>query len=148
MRMGLQDLIDGGNVVRQDTSRNEIQELLRVVARSIQDANAGGLSPEGRFALAYDGALLLSTIPLRCAGYRTRGEGHHWSVFNALPDILSEEASEIADYFQVCRAKRSSAMYHQSSVVSGDEADELFAEVEAFDTFVRKWLKTHYPQYA
>lgn len=146
--MGFHDLVSGGNTVQQDSSRNEIQELLRVAARSLQDANARGLSPEGRFALAYDGALQLSTIPLRCKGYRTRGEGHHWTVFNVLPDSLGESITEIADYFQTCRAKRSSAIYHQSSAVSRAEADELFTEVESFDMQVRKWLKGNYPQYA
>jgi len=146
--MGLQCLIDGGNIIKQETSRNEIQELLRVTARSLSDANAKGLSPEGRFALAYDGALQLSTISLRCYGYRTRGEGHHWAVFNALPDIMGKDVIDIADYFQTCRAKRSIAIYHQSTVVSNTEADELFKEVEEFDKLVRKWLKTEYPQYA
>ncbi|MEN6371541.1 MAG: SAV_6107 family HEPN domain-containing protein [Armatimonadota bacterium] len=146
--MGFKDLVDGGNIVQQETSKSEIQELLRVAARSLQDANAEGLSPEGRFALAYDAVLQLSTIPLRCKGYRTRGEGHHWAVFNALPDIMGDKTAEIADYFQTCRAKRSTAIYHQSSVVSRTEADELYKEAEEFDKLVRRWLKDEFPQYA
>lgn len=146
--MGFKDLVDGGNVVKQETSRNEIQELLRIAGRSLKDANAKGLSPEGRFALAYDAALQLATIPLRCYGYRTRGEGHHWSVFNALPDLMGNAITDIADYFQACRAKRSTAIYHQSSVVSRTECDELYKEAEEFDKLVRRWLKDEFPQFA
>ncbi|OFX16549.1 MAG: hypothetical protein A2Z18_06180 [Armatimonadetes bacterium RBG_16_58_9] len=146
--MNFEDLVKGGNVVEQETRINEIQELLRMAARSLQDANARGLSPEGRFALAYDAALQLSTIPLRCKGYRTRGEGHHWCVFTALPGVMGNDVSDIADYFQACRAKRVRALYHQSSVVSRTEADELYREAEEFDKLVRKWLRMAYPQYA
>jgi len=145
--MSFQDLVNGRSIDQQPTSRTEIQELLRVAARSLRDADAKGLSPEGRFALAYDGALQLSTIALRCAGYRTRGEGHHWAVFDALPDMIDDTA-DIAGYFQTCRAKRSTAIYRRASVVSEAEADELVREVGEFDRLVRKWLKAEYPQYA
>lgn len=146
--MTLQDSLHSGSIVQQPTSRAEIQELLRLAARSIGDANAAGLSPEGRFKLAYEAALQLSTIALRCAGYRTKGEGHHWTLFNALPDVMGPEVGELADYFQVCRGKRSAATYHASSAVSRDEADELFREVEEFDITIRRWTKDNYPQYA
>lgn len=146
--MGFKDLIDSGNVIKQETSRNEIQELLRVAARSLQDANVKGLSPEGCFTFAYNGALQLATIPLRCKGYRTRGEGHHWTVFSALSDFMGDDMNDIADYFQTCRTKRSLAIYHQSSAISRNEADELYFETEQFDKLVRKWLKKEYPQYS
>jgi len=79
--MSFDDLIKGGNVVKQHVSQREITELLNVAARSIHDAGIKGLSPEGRFALAYDAALQLATIPLRCSGYRTRGEGHRLPLY-------------------------------------------------------------------
>ena len=146
--MSLDDLIKGGNIVRQDTARSEIQELLRVAARSIHDANIPGLSPEGRFALAYDAALELATVPLRCSGYRTRGEGHHWAVFSVLAELMGEDSEELVDYLQTCRSKRSMAIYHRASVVSKAEADELCKEAERLDIQVRKWLKANFPHYS
>ena len=104
--MSLDDLLKGGNLAKETSSRAEVQELFRVAARSLRDAAIPGLSAEGKFALAYDAALQLSTIPLRCAGYRTRGEGHHWTVFRVLPELMGPEFEELADYFQSCRSKR------------------------------------------
>ena len=36
--MGFLDLVKGGNLVREETSRNEIQELLHTASRSISDS--------------------------------------------------------------------------------------------------------------
>lgn len=146
--MSFEDLIKGANIVPEATSRREVQELLAVADRSLSDASAVGLSPEGRFTFAYDAALQLSTIPLRCKGYRTRGLGHHWTVFSAMPELMGKELEALADHFQTCRVKRSTAIYHQSSVVTKTEAEALCREVMGFEKSVRRWLETNYPQYA
>ncbi len=146
--MDLSDLYIEGTIVKQPTSREEIQELLRLAARSMSDACISGLSTNGKFKLAYEAALQLSSIPLRCAGYRSRGGSHHWSVFHVLPEVMGEEAVEIADYFQACRGKRSAATYHRASVVTEAESNELVREVEEFDRLLRRWLRSNYPEYA
>lgn len=146
--MSFEDYVRGGNIVREGTSRAEIQELLCVAARSLKDAHAPGLSPEGRFAFAYDAALELSTIPLRCKGYRTRGQGHHWTIFNVLPELMGKEVEDLADHFQTCRGKRSTAIYRLSSVVTQTEADALCKEVGRFRRSVERWLEADYAEYA
>ena len=60
---------------------------------------------------------------------------------------MGEEVTELADYFDSCRQKRSTAIYSRASVVSKTEADELHQESEDFDKRVRKWLKDNYPEY-
>jgi uncharacterized protein (UPF0332 family) len=114
----------------------------------MRDAAVSGLSLEGQFNHAYEAVLLLATIPLRCAGYRTRGESHHFAVFDALPELMGEEMKETARYFQACRRTRSQATYYRASVVTRSEVDELSREAEAMDRNVRLWLKSNYPQYA
>jgi len=146
--MTLRQLLDSERLALEPTSRAEIQELLRVSARSMRDAAVSGLSLEGQFNHAYEAVLLLATIPLRCAGYRTRGESHHFAVFDALPELMGEEMKETARYFQACRRTRSQATYHRASVVTRSEVDELSREAEAMDRNVRLWLKSNYPQYA
>jgi len=85
---------------------------------------------------------------MRCRGYRTRGEGHHWAVFDALPDLVDIDVADTAEYFQSCRIKRSTAIYRNSSAVTETEANELCETAQAFDGDVRRWLKRAYPQYA
>jgi len=146
--MSLRELLKGASIIRQDTSRDEVQELLRVAARSLSDAGVDGLSPEGCFALAYDALLQLATIPMRCHGYRTRGGGHHWAVFDALPELVDFDLGERQDYFQACRAKRSTAIYRRASVVTQAEVDELLAAAQELDGDIRRWLKRKFPQFA
>lgn len=146
--MTLRDLLSSGNIVKQQTSRAEIQELLGVAARSLKDARVERLSPEGRFALGYDGVLQLATVVLRCHEYRTRGEGHHWAVFDVLPELMDVDVVELAQYFQTCRSKRSAAIYHRASVVTKSEVVELLNSAYEFERLVRDWLKRCYPQYA
>lgn len=146
--MTLKNLLSGGNIVTQPTSKAEIQELLRVAARSLKDARVERLSPEGRFSLGYDGVLQLATIVLRCNDYRTRGEGHHWAVFDVLPELMDVDVTQLAAYFQSCRSKRSSAMYHRYSVVTKAEVVELLNSAYEFERLVRDWLKRLFPQYS
>lgn len=49
-----------------DTSRQEIADLLAIVDRNIADAG-GNISPDGRFGIAYNGALKLCTILIPAA---------------------------------------------------------------------------------
>jgi len=40
--MSLQELLRGGGIILQESSRQEIQELLRIAARSLSDATVPG----------------------------------------------------------------------------------------------------------
>jgi hypothetical protein len=146
--MNLQNSLASGSLIEQPTSRNEIQELLKVASRWQLDANVDRLSLEGRFNSAYEAALRLAVVALRCAGYRTRGEGHHYVVFDVLPDIIGDEVRELSEYLQTCRKKRNTSAYHQASVVSLREVIELVAEVDDFERLIRRWLKENYPEFS
>ena len=75
------------------TSKEEIQGLLEIAKRDLNDASVQDLSTDRRFLIAYEGALTLATIPLYCAGYETYGRGHHWLTFRILPEVMGERYS-------------------------------------------------------
>jgi hypothetical protein len=127
------------------TNRDEIQGLLEIVRRDVNDAAVPDLSFDRRFLIAYEGALTLSTIPLYCAGYETYGKGHHWLTFRLLPDVMGEKYTDLAQYFDQCRTKRNVGTYDRGGQISQSEVDELIGEVTAFRDSVMEWLKQHHP---
>ena len=72
------------------TSKQEINDLKKVVEREINDASVQAISNDRRFACSYNAALQLAHIVLAAAGYRTNSTkpGHHKSTFEAVALII------------------------------------------------------------
>ena len=147
MIVSLDELLRQGRLECRATSRKEIQDLLKLASRNLSDAAVPGVSPDGRFNLAYEAALILATIPLRCMGYRTKGEAHHSAVIEALPFVMGSEMEEVADYFQACRRKRNKSSYFVPEMASEGEVGEPMAESGEFGEIVRRWIRDNYPKY-
>jgi hypothetical protein len=62
----------------------EINDLRSVVTRDLTDASIEALSPDRRFATAYNAVLQITKMVLACVGYRVIGVGHHQTTFEAL----------------------------------------------------------------
>jgi uncharacterized protein (UPF0332 family) len=129
------------------TSKKEIGNLLRVIKRDLRDAKIKGLSVDRKFATVYNAALQSATILLYCRGYKPRGVGHHFVVFQAMKDIMGKAHYDLADYFDACRAKRNITDYDYAGAISRAEAQELVKEAEKFLDIVMNWLKQGYPKY-
>jgi uncharacterized protein (UPF0332 family) len=136
-----------GRLVRHKTCRKEVSNLLQLVRRDIKDAKVRGLSVDRKFATAYNAVLQLAIIILYCAGYRTRGAGSHFTVFQAMKEILGKDYVELADYFDACRSKRNITDYDYAGVVSKKETEELIKEAEQFQKFILKYLRDNFPQF-
>ena len=145
--MSLQELLNEGKLEPTATSKREIQDLMEVASRSLSDAMVEQLSQDGRFNCAYDASLMFATIPLRCAGYRTRGEGHHFTIFDVLPEIIGTGSRPMARYLQKCRKIRNLSTYSRSGIVTIAEVKELIAKTQELGEAVRKWLQEKYPEY-
>lgn len=146
--MNLRNLLREGRLRRQRTSKEEIAALLRIVERDLRDASLRGLSPDRRFATAYNAVLQMATAMLRCRGYRTTGSWHHATTFQALRDILGADYHDLIDYFDACRSKRNVTDYDQAGQISEKEADELLEEAKEFRSFGRKWIREKHPAVA
>lgn len=120
--------------------------MLRVVDRNLRDADVPGISDDLRFQQAYEAVLILGTVVLNAAGYRTHGGGHHWVTFESLREILDTGSHEMLDYFQNCRTKRNVLAYDRAGETSATDARELLSEARRFSETVMAWLKTRHPQ--
>lgn len=136
-----------GRLQPQTTSPQEIADLLIVAERGLRDAEATVISTDLRFSAAYDAALTLATVVLRCAGYRTRGVAHHATTFEALAFVMGGQMQVRADLFEACRMKRNVTHYRRAGEVTLQEVEELLAVAVAFKGEVEAWVSTHYPQY-
>src|SRR3990170_6329192 len=139
--MNLQDLLAQGRPRRRSARKEEIRGLLEVADRDLGDAAVPRLSSDRLFLIAYEAALTLATIPLRCTGYETYGSGHHWTTFLALPLTMGEELHDLSIYLESCRNKRNIGAYDRSGAISRSEASELVEEAKAFNGRLRQWLR-------
>lgn len=133
-------------VERVPPSAEELDGLRELLARNLNDARLSGLSADGRFAMAYNAARLLSTIAIRAAGYRVRGHaGAHYGTFVALEAAMGSSVSDIAGYFDTCRRKRNELSYDTAGIASDGEAAELLEKATAFSALVEDWLRRNHP---
>lgn len=143
--MPLKQLLAEGRLRPHRSSRREIRDLLRVADRDLKDSAVRAISIDLRFQTAYQAALQLATIVLASSGYRAVGQGHHWTTFNVLPDLLGQEFQEVTDYFDHCRGKRNLSDYDRVGEISEGEAGELLGEARKCRATVLVWLKRNRP---
>src|SRR5580693_4376726 len=102
--MSWKKLLADKRVTRVAPSKAEPDNLRSIVARSLKDVAASGLSADARFIMAYDAARTLSLIVVRASGYRPRAVGGHYNTFLALETAEPAFAAS-AVYFDGCRMK-------------------------------------------
>ena len=145
--MAYRHLLREGRLRTHRTAANEIARLFAVAERDLADAAVRQLSPDRRFATAYNAVLQAATIIMYSEGYRTRGTGHHATTFDFLA-LVDERFSDLSAYFHDCRRKRNIADYVGVGYVSETEATELVREAAIFVAQVRQWLRRHHPELA
>ena len=118
--------------------------LRSIVARSLKDVMAVGLSADSRFVMAYDAGRTLSLLVVRAAGYRSRAVGGHYNTFLALE--ADPAFVNLSAYFDGCRMKRNQCEYDFAGGVTDTDADALLKSVKQFAVDAEAWVKTRYPQ--
>ena len=145
MKMSLRDWLRRGQLRRHKTSEKEVRSILAVVDRDLRDATVKGLSPDRRFATAYNAILQMATIVIRVEGYRVAGQHHHWLTLQALADIMPSLDRSRADYYDACRRKRNKVDYDSAEIISETEAKEALKEARRLRQVVTAWLKDSHP---
>lgn len=140
--MSLKQWLSDGKLQPHKTSKEETEGLLELVARDIKNAEVENLSPDWRFAIAYNAGLNLCTIALHISGYRTvpsKG-GHHYITIAALPETMGVEQKIRSKILNSCRSKRNDSTYDAISLITEEEVDELLGEVKQFRNDMLDWL--------
>jgi hypothetical protein len=142
--MSWNKLLNDKRVTALPPTKAELDALRSIVARSLNDVAAPGLSADARFVLAYDAARTLSLIVVRAAGYRPRSVGGHYNTFLAL-EAADPAFTTLSAYFDSCRMKRNDCEYGFAGGVTETEADALLKTVRQFAGDAETWLKSHHP---
>jgi uncharacterized protein (UPF0332 family) len=143
--MSLAQWAENGWLRPHQTSAKEIDDLLRIIARDLQDA-AGNISTDWQFGIAYNAALKLCTILLYVSGYKPEKTLQHYRTIQALPLILGQHYKEDAKYLDTCRNKRNIAEYDYVGAISSDDVIELIKFVNELRQVIMQWLKEKHPQ--
>jgi hypothetical protein len=144
--MTWRDWLREGRVEAHKPTPAEIDAQCRAARRSLGDAGLPGLSPEGRFQLAYAAALDLATATVLASGHRIKARiGHHQLTFEAAGVALGKAAADIIDYLDICRRRRNVVSY-AGDEVGEDFANELLKETSRFAELVDEWLEQNHPE--
>jgi hypothetical protein len=147
--MSWSKLLQDNKVHRHQTSRQELNELRRLVARDLADAALPGLSEDRSFATAYNAALQAAKMAIACAGYRIAGvPGHHRLSFEGAKLAIGKPAEHLTDYFDACRRKRNEIDYTGATVATSTEAEEILLHAGAFLALVENWIDMNYPAFS
>jgi hypothetical protein len=144
--MSWKKLLQDNKVHQHTTSRQELNEIRRLVVRDLTDAAIPALSEDRRFATAYNAALQTAKMAIACAGYRIASvPGHHRLTFEGAKLALGKPAEHLADYFDACRRKRNGIDYTGATIATTTEADELLLHAKAFLSLVESWIASTHP---
>ena len=144
--MSWKKLLQDNKVHQHTTSRQELNEIRRLVARDLTDAAIPALSEDRRFATAYNAALQTAKMAIACAGYRIASvPGHHRLTFEGAKLALGKPAEHLSDYFDSCRRKRNEIDYTGATIATTTEADELLLHAKAFLNLVEGWILSTHP---
>jgi hypothetical protein len=138
-------LLADNRVTALPPNKAELDNLRSIVARSLKDVTAVGLSADYRFVMAYDAARTLSLLVVRAAGYRPRTVGGHYNTFLAL-EAADPGFAALSAYFDGCRMKRNQCEYDFAGGVTDTEANALLKSVNQFAVDAEAWIKARYPQ--
>ena len=138
-------LLGEKRVAREPTSKQELDELRKMVATNLQDAGVVAISAQGRYEFAYNAARLLATMVVRTSGYRvTAKNGHHFFAFQAM-QAANPEFVKTAIYFDAARNVRNHFSYDSPVAVSDTDANDLLAAVGQFQQDAEAWIMAKDP---
>ena len=134
--MSFADWVSNGWLVAHKSSKQEIGNLLGIVARDLKDSEAKDVSYDWRFAIAYNAALA-------AAGYRASRESHHYRVIHSLELTVRKDAKFIRA-FDAFRKKRNVSNYDIGGGISHREVEEMIAIARTLQELVQQWIRANH----
>ena len=141
-------LLESGRIVELDPPTvKDIAQRMHLARLAVVESKAPNLSPGRRFQILYEAAYRWSEIVLRSEGWRTKGEGHHETLFSTLPHFLGDDALRIARFLDRCRRRRNMVTYGtEFPAVTDSQVEQLADAIEELELQVLKWLQKKHPE--
>jgi len=146
MAAELDSLVGSGLLKREPPSDAELRQFIAHARHALADAALPGISPSGRFDLAYNAAHALSLAALRANGYRPGdGRGHRAIVFQSLVHTL-DAPETLASTLNRYHTRRNRSEYASYEPATDAEARDLLALATRTRELLVAWLRRHRPQ--
>jgi len=143
--VSLQDWVKNGWLKEHTSSRQEISDLLGLVARDLKACPTEKLPLDWRFTIAYNAALQAATAALRAVGFRTTHSSHHYYTIESLSLTLALD-SKFVRRLHAFSKKRSISSYDAMGTISDREFEEMVGMAEDLHQRVEEWLKANHPE--
>lgn len=143
--MTLKQWSDNRWLTEYRTSSDDIRKILDIIERDLTDSNTTGLSPDWKFAIAYNAILQAATACLAACGYRPkRGTSQHYYTIESQNHTIALSDDKIA-LIDSYRKKRNISDYERAGTVSHKESEEILHYAKAMKHQVEEWLKRQHP---
>ena len=136
--------LTNGWLIEHETSRQEIQHLLRLADRDLADCRNQSLSVDWRFNIAYNAALQCANAVLAGAGFRAAKDAHHYRVIQSLQFTIGTEDKKIQK-LDAFRKKRNISEYDHAGSVSMTELSEMIDLADDLRKSVEAWIVAKFP---
>lgn len=143
--MSLSDWVQNGWLTKQQSSAEEIRNLLGIADRDLRECRLKELSADWRFAIAYNAGLQAATAALAAAGYRAAHESHHHRVIQSLEFTIGADPGLIRQ-FDAFRKKRNISSYDLSGAISDREVQGMASLAKTLRTGVERWIRAKHPE--
>ena len=105
MKKILENWLSNGWLLKHTTSKEEIQNLFRIIERDLVECRLVS-SSDWCFSIAHNAGLKCCLIPLYCEGHRpSKAGGAHYRAIQSLPLTMGQSYSDLRDYLDDCRVK-------------------------------------------
>jgi uncharacterized protein (UPF0332 family) len=141
--MNLGELLNNNMIAKVASSRQQVEDIMKVVERDLQAANDNLKNGYADWALniGYNAMLQAGRALMLSRGYRPVGEAKHVSVIEFVKAEYSKQVPTQALYiFSKTRKKRHKAVYEEADNVSDSEARTVIINAEALVKAVKKIL--------
>lgn len=139
--MDLNSLLNQDKVIRYQTTKKEVEDLIKVIERDIEDSSITGLSNDRKFITAYNAILQATTILIYINGYKVKGEGHHYYTFICAKNFIDKSKESLMDYFNAFRSKRNTSDYDRAGIISDQETNEIIQEAIDYFEYIKEEVK-------
>jgi hypothetical protein len=144
--MSLENWAANGWLRPEQTSRDEIKNLLSIVNRDIDDAMIAEVSEDRRFEAAYNAARTVANIALRANGYRVPPQpGHHTRTIESLEFTLKVPSAMILR-LKAFSKKRNATSYDSAGNVSEQELNLAIRTAKELRNQLSEWLRDKHPE--
>lgn len=144
----IQVLLDGHKLEAFAFSDDQVVGLWNKAVEAYNDSLARPRSRNGQFRDLYEAGRIAATAIVAAAGYRPKGQAHHYAVLQAAAALSPEAVATAVFGVEGVRGNRHETNYSSADVIDEDDVAEIRQFVEVILSDGARHLRTLRPSAA